>query len=227
MTKLSKNSGVKLYKGHAYDLSRVLDTGEKYEAYILECGRSSGGTFADLGRKRYLYLSGIPYLVLISDRSVKIKKLKANEDTIHEGLAVIGIKAAIEQHGIKCRTVADYRKMTFSFGTAWKRSLDESSAVISKYGYAMQCYFWCDCDVYEFKIRFVKRGHIRLDGQNIMSIRSFHGSEDIMKMAGEYIELALTAPVDTSVSVFEDKMNLIGLKDQLGSVYFNLPNELM
>lgn len=224
---MEKNKDVKLYTGLSYNLSRVLDVGEKYKAYILESRLSSRRFLADLGRRRYLYLDRTSYLVLVSDRSVKIYKLKADGNDLREGLPVIRIKDELEQRGIKCRSIADYAKMTYSFGTAWERSLRASSAVFSKYGFATQYYFWNDCDDYEFEIRFVKRGHIRIGGRDIMAIRSFHGTEDVMSMAGEYIELALTGPAEMSISGFEDRMKQAGLENQLRGVYFNLPDWLM
>jgi hypothetical protein len=110
---------------------------------------------------------------------------------------------------------------------AWKLSLDSCRAVFSKYGFAMQDYFWNDCAVYEFEMHFLKRGHIRINGRDIMAIRSFHCSKDIMETAGEYIELALTGPAEISLSDFEDRMKQIGLEDPLRGLYFNLPDELM
>ena len=224
---MEKNKDVKLYTGRSYNLSRVLNVGEKYEAYILESRLSTCRFLADLGRRRYLHLDGTSYLVLVSDRSVKLYKLKADENDLHEGLPVIRMKDELERRGIKCRTIADYGKRTYSFGTAWERSLRASSAVFSKYGLATQYYFWNDCDDYEFEIRFVKRGHIRIDGQDIISIRLFHGTEDVISMAGEYIELALTGPAEMSISGFEDRMKKAGLENQLRGVYFNLPDGWM
>lgn len=221
-----KNNDVKLYTGCVYDLSRVLDTGEKYEAYILESGYGSK-FYADLGRQRYLYLEGTAYLVLVSARAVKLFKLRADENDLHDGRPVVRMRDVFARRGIKCRMIADYMKGTYSFGTAWERSLRASMGVFSKYGFATQYYFWNDCNEYEFEIRFVKRGHILIDGQDIMSIRVFHSSENVMKQAGEYVRLALTGPAEMSISGFEDRMKQIGLEGELRSIYFNLPGGLM
>ena len=224
---MGKNNSVKLYTGYSYDLSRVLDTGEKYEAYILDTRRGDSRSYAYLGRRRYLYLEGTAYLVLVSARSVKFYKLLPDENDLHEGRPVVRIKEVLEGRGIKCSVIADYEKSSYSFMPAWKLSLDSCRAVFSKYGFAMQDYFWNDCAVYEFEMHFLKRGHIRINGRDIMAIRSFHCSKDIMETAGEYIELALTGPAEISLSDFEDRMKQIGLEDPLRGLYFNLPDELM
>lgn len=212
---MGKNDDVKLYRGCAYNLMRVLDIGDKYEAFILECGGDGRRFYADLGRQRYLCLQGVVYLVLVSERSVKLFRLKADENDLHEGRPVVRVKEVFGKKGIKCKTIADYWKTSYSWGTAWERSLRASKAVFSKYGYATQYYFWNDCNEYDFEICFVKRGHLLIDGWDISSLGLIHGSDDVMKAAREYVELLLTGPAEMSADGFADRMSMIGLYDEL------------
>ena len=216
---MEKNKDVKLYTGRAYDLKFVLSVDEKYEAFILETGSGSGRFYADLGRRRYLCLEGTVYLVLVTDRSVRLFRLKADGNDLHKGLPVIRMKDVFGYRGIKCRASAEASYLKWSQNW-WKHSLFECDAVFSKYGYATQHYEWNDCSVYDFVIRFVKKGHIKIDGQDISMITLLDGSHNVMKRTLEYVDLALTGPAEMSLSGFEDRMKQSGLGDDLK--YINL-----
>ena len=217
---MEKNKDVKLYKGCAYDLKYVLKFDEKYEAFILETGYGSGRFYIDLGKRRYLCLEGLVYLVLASDRSVRFFGLKADGGELHEGLPVIRMKEVFNRRGIKCSTDSEFSDLKWSRNW-WKDSLFKCDAVFSRYGYAVQRYDWNDCSVYDLEIIFVKKGHMRIDGKDIGSITYFDGSYNVLRRAGEYIELALTGASEMSWSGFEDRIKQIGLEKELKYVKLN------
>lgn len=214
---MEKNKDVKLYTGRAYDLKCVLSFDEKYEAFILETGLGIGRFYADLGRRRYLCLEGTAYLVLVTDRSVRLFRLKADGNELHEGLPAIRMKDVFGHRGIKCSTSAEASYLKWSQNW-WKHSLFECDAVFSKNGYATQHYDWNDCSIYDFEIRFVKKDHLLIDGQNIEAVTLFNGSRNVMKRVREYVELVLTGPAEMSMSGFEDRIKMAGLEDDIKNI---------
>jgi hypothetical protein len=214
----------KILKGYSYCLDKLIRI-EGYKAFLLESDdkqehfdengfvKSEEVPCYDLGMRRRLRISGKVYLILIGEEGMNI---------IEPDPAGCRLSELLKEKGYNSSSIAEYGGRTGEDGKPhgyywqnWRRALDERKAVFSENGYALQYRGWADYTFYQFELKLLKRGWIRIGGYDIEGFVLWNVTEDIMEKAGKLIEKALLAPQSLSGPEFAEMLKKAELKDQI------------